>query len=151
MAFERVVLFVLESPSFLYREVGPTPDGFDVASRLSFGLWDALPDRELSKAAQAGKLTTPEEVRRHAERMLADPRAKAKLRGFLLTWLEADGEQDVSKDPRKFPGFDAAVVSDLRTSLELFLDQRFPVRQRHVTRSESTQRVVLICLESQYP
>ena len=122
LAIKRVALFVLESPSFLYREVGPKPDGFDVASRLSFGLWDALPDRELLKAAQAGELSTPEGVRRHAERMLIDPRARAKLRGFLLTWLKADGEQDVAKDPKKFPGFDAAVVSDLRTSLELFLD-----------------------------
>src|SRR5262249_3746628 len=57
-----------------------------------------------------------------AERMLVDPRAKAKLREFLLTWLRADQVQDLAKDAKRFPGFDAAVIGDLRTSLELFLD-----------------------------
>ena len=37
------VLLVLKSPRFLYREIGSDP--YDVASRLSFGLWDSLPDR----------------------------------------------------------------------------------------------------------
>ena len=54
--------------------------------------------------------------------MLADPRAKAKLREFLLTWLKVDQAPDLAKDPKRFPGFDAAVAADLRTSLELFLD-----------------------------
>src|SRR5204863_353770 len=41
-AVTRVVLLVLKSPRFLYREVGGggTPDAYDVASRISFGLWD---------------------------------------------------------------------------------------------------------------
>jgi Protein of unknown function (DUF1588)/Protein of unknown function (DUF1592) len=61
-------------------------------------------------------------VRKHAERMLADPRAEAKLRGFLLHWLRLDIDRDLSKDAKLFPGFDPATVADLRTSLELFLD-----------------------------
>ena len=59
---------------------------------------------------------------KQAERMLPDPRAKAKLREFLLTWLQVDQPHDLTKDPKKFPGFDAATIADLRTSLELFLD-----------------------------
>jgi hypothetical protein len=54
--------------------------------------------------------------------MLGDPRGRSKLREFLLTWLKAEQPHDLNKDAKKFPGFDAAVVSDLRTSLELFLD-----------------------------
>ncbi len=57
-----------------------------------------------------------------AERMLSDRRAKAKVREFLLTWLKADASRDLTKDVQTFPGFDVAVISDLRTSLELFLD-----------------------------
>jgi mono/diheme cytochrome c family protein len=121
-AVKRVILFVLKSPRFLYREVGGGPDGYDVASRLSFALWDSIPDDELLKAAAAGKLATPEQVAIQAERMVADPRTRAKVRSFLLTWLKVEQPPDVSKDPRRFPGFDAAVASDLRASLELFLD-----------------------------
>ena len=59
VAVKRVVLLVLKSPRFLYREVGGGPDAYDVASRLSFGLWDSLPDEELLDAAAAGKLAHP--------------------------------------------------------------------------------------------
>jgi cytochrome c553 len=120
---KRVVIMALKSPRFLYREAGQgAPDSYDVAARLSFALWDALPDKELLTAAAGGQLATRDQVARQAERMLADPRARAKLRGFLLTWLKVDHVPDIAKDPKRFPGFDAAVVTDLRTSLELFLD-----------------------------
>ena len=117
------MLLTLKSPRFLYREVGGGPDGYDVAARLSFGLWDSLPDDELLDAAAAGQARRrASRSPQQAERMLADPRAKAKLREFLLTWLKVDHAPDLAKDPKRFPGFDAAVASDLRTSLELFLD-----------------------------
>src|SRR5262249_53578659 len=44
------------------------------------------------------------------------------LRDFLHTWLKIDHAPDVAKDPKRFPGFGPDVVSDLRTSLDLFLD-----------------------------
>jgi cytochrome c553 len=122
-AVKRVVLLVLESPQFLYREVAGGTDGHDVAARLSFGLWDSLPDEELLRAAAEGKLTTREQVMRQAERMLGDLRARTRLRQFLLAWARADQPREVAKDLRRFPGFDAAAISDLRTSLELFLDE----------------------------
>jgi hypothetical protein len=61
-------------------------------------------------------------VAEQAERMLSDPRARLKLREFLLTWLKADTLADIAKDPQQFPGFDPTLATDLRTSLELFLD-----------------------------
>ena len=97
-------------------------DAYDVASRLSFGLWDSLPDQELLDAAAAGQLATREQVARQAERMLADPRAQAKLREFFLQWLKVDQAPDLAKDRQRFPGFDPAIAADLRTSLDLFLD-----------------------------
>jgi cytochrome c553 len=120
-AVKRVVLFVLKSPRFLYREIDGGRDGYDVASRIAFALWDSLPDEELLKAAGAGQLATREQVARQAERMLGDLRTRAKLREFLLQWLKVDPAPDVAKDGRQFPGFDPAIASDLRTSLELFL------------------------------
>src|SRR5262249_26790425 len=58
-----------------------------------------------------------------AERMLRDPRARAKLRGFFLRWLQLDQVAELPKDPKQFPGFDGSVVTPLRTSLELFLEE----------------------------
>lgn len=121
LTVKRVVLAVLKSPRFLYPDAGSSGP-FAVASRLAFALWDAPPDRELLDAAAAGKLGTRAEVAKQAERMLTDPRAKAKLREFLLTWLKLDEAKELAKDAKRFPGFDEAVASDLRTSLELFLD-----------------------------
>ncbi len=54
--------------------------------------------------------------------MLKDPRARAKINDFFLLWLKVEQPGDLAKDNKLFPGFDPAVGSDLRTSLELFLD-----------------------------
>ncbi len=119
---KRVVLLAFKSPRFVMREPTTGGDAYDIASRLSFALWDSIPDDGLLKDISNGWLKTPEQVRKHAERMLNDPRAQAKLRGFLLHWLRMDVDRDFGKDTKLYPGFDAAAVADLRSSLELFLD-----------------------------
>ena len=84
-AVKRVVLLVLKSPRFLYREIGgKSPDGYDVASRLSFGLWDSLPDQPLLDAAAASQLSTRDQVVRQAGRMVGDLHARSKLRDLFL-------------------------------------------------------------------
>jgi Protein of unknown function (DUF1592)/Protein of unknown function (DUF1588)/Protein of unknown function (DUF1585) len=93
-----------------------------VASRISFALWDSLPDVSLLEAAAAGRLKTREQIAGQAQRMLNDLRAQAKIRDFFLQWLKVDPAPDLSKDPGRFPGFDQHIASDLRTSLQLFLD-----------------------------
>jgi mono/diheme cytochrome c family protein len=150
-AVKRVALLVLKSPRFLYREVGSGPalpldgslataavhaasgssasstnraalDPYNVASRLSFALWDSLPDETLLKAAAAGTLVTRDQVVCQAERMIQDPRCRSKMRDFFLQWLKVDHVPELAKDPHRFPGFDQHLACDLRTSLELFLD-----------------------------
>ncbi len=125
IAVKRVVLFALKSPRFLYPEIpdGEQPDAYDVATRLALALWDSIPDPTLLKAAGEGKLKTREQIAAQADRMLDDPRTRAKLRGFFHHWLELERAESIAKDPKAFPGFDAAVLADLRTSLELFLDE----------------------------
>jgi hypothetical protein len=122
-ALRRSLLLVLMSPRFLYTELrDSTVDDFDVAARLSFSIWDSIPDEELTKAAAAGQLRNKDQIAQQAQRMLKDPRAKAKVNEFFHHWLPLDAADDISKDPQAFPGFDESVVSDLRTSLQLFLD-----------------------------
>ncbi len=121
-AVKRVVLLALKSPRFLYLGLDNSkPDDFTVASRLSFDLWDSLPDAELHKAAVAHTLHTREQIAVQARRMLADPRARAKMQSFLHHWLQVDRIEDVAKDSKLFPGFTPEIIADLRTSLNLFL------------------------------
>ncbi|MDA1275994.1 MAG: DUF1592 domain-containing protein [Verrucomicrobia bacterium] len=121
----RAILFVLQSPNFLYTDLAPegeSPSQHTIASRLSFALWDSIPDKQLLDAAISGALTTAEQIEAQARRMIADPRARAKIRGFFHEWLELD-ERDLAKDKSLFPEFDEAVIADLRYSLNLFLEQ----------------------------
>ncbi len=122
-AVKRAVLAILQSPRFLYPEVGSQKDDFTVATRLAQGAWDSLPDKQLLAAAGGGKLRTEDQVAAQARRMMSDPRTKVKLAGFFEHWLKLDMEADLLKDPESFPGFDVALVADLRRSLETFVER----------------------------
>lgn len=121
VAAKRAFIFTLSNPAFLYPGIGPQDD-YAVASRLALALWDSVPDAPLLKAAAAGQLKTEAQVRQHAQRMMKDPRAKAKLRDFLHDWLHVEEGAEIAKDQKEYPGFDQGVVMDLRTSLDLFAE-----------------------------
>jgi hypothetical protein len=121
VAAKRAFIFTLSNPAFLYPGVGPQDD-YAVASRLALTLWDSVPDNALLQAAAAGQLKTEAQVRKQAQRLLKDPRAKAKLRDFLHHWLHVEEGAEIAKDQQEYPGFDQAVVMDLRTSLDLFTE-----------------------------
>jgi hypothetical protein len=121
-AVKRVVLLALKSPQFLYLGLPQKPDDYEIASRISYALWDSAPDAELLKAAEQGKLHTPEETRAQSRRLLADNRAHAKIYYFLQKWLDMDRGDDLAKDPKAYPEFTPEIAADLRASLKLFLD-----------------------------
>jgi mono/diheme cytochrome c family protein len=121
-AVRRVVMLALKSPRFLYREIGGENNTFNIASRLSFGLWDCPPDNQLWNGANGNSLDSRVKVARFADRMVNNPRTRTKLREFFHYWLKLDHLTDVSKDAEQFAGFDKTLQSDLRTSLELTID-----------------------------
>ncbi|HVK06573.1 MAG TPA: DUF1592 domain-containing protein, partial [Armatimonadaceae bacterium] len=123
-AVKRVVLLALKSPRFLYRELGSgkAPDAYDVASRLSFTLWDSIPDNALLQAAASGALSTREQIAAQAQRMAADPRAWNKQREFFYQWLKVDHYPDLAKDPKRYAGFTPQAAADLRASFDLTLE-----------------------------
>ncbi|WP_010582091.1 DUF1592 domain-containing protein [Schlesneria paludicola] len=127
IAVNRVVLLVLKSPRFLYRELGANPenanDPYDVASRIAFAAWDSLPDQGLRESAESGRLVKREEIVAQAQRMVQDSRTRSKLREFILRWLRVERVVDLSKDADQFPDFDSLIADDLRTSLELSVDE----------------------------
>jgi hypothetical protein len=123
ISLRRVVMLALKSPRFLYREAGMgKADPYAIASKLSFGLWDSIPDQQLLDAAASGGLKTPELVKVQAERLAASPRAWSKLRDFLYLWLKVDDVPTIVKNNKSFPEFDTATSADLRTAFDLFLE-----------------------------
>ncbi|MEP6652868.1 MAG: DUF1592 domain-containing protein [Myxococcales bacterium] len=92
-----VVTAMLQSPQFLYQvEVGTPAPGetgvqvlspYELASRLSFLLWDSIPDDALLNSARDGKLATSADVRAAADRMLGDARARPAIIRFAREWI----------------------------------------------------------------
>jgi hypothetical protein len=113
----------LKSPQFLYLGLDDArPNDFVIATRLSYALWDSLPNEELRKLAAQGALHTREQISQQSRRMLNDPRAHAKMLGFFHHWLQMDRVENLPKDEKLFPGFTSAIIADLRASLDLFLE-----------------------------
>jgi len=121
----------LQSPHFVYRpEIGGflRPDGkvtltgFEIASRLSYALWNTMPDDALLASAEGGKLGTAAGVEDEARRLLADPRAKDTLVRFHDQLYDADQYLGLEKSTSQYPDFDPAVGEDMRKELSLFVD-----------------------------
>jgi len=127
-ALRMAVRSVLVSPRFLYViEVGEPDPGpvvrltqHEVASRLALYLWRSVPDEELLAVADSAALSTREEVGEQARRMLADPRAQSTLEDFALQWMALENVAGLTKSSQKYPDFDAALASDLRTETLTF-------------------------------
>lgn len=122
-ALRRVVLLALKSPRFLYRDLEPGDDAFDRAERLSFALLDSAPDKQLLEAAKNGELETDDQLRQHAWRLVGDYRSRARLLGFLRSWLNVDSLDEIAKDAELYPDFTPQLASDMRVSLDLLLEQ----------------------------
>ncbi|HMD50808.1 MAG TPA: DUF1592 domain-containing protein, partial [Bryobacteraceae bacterium] len=128
---EQVVTAVLASPDFLYRAIrgpkGTTPGAefaltdLELASRLSFFLWNTGPDDELLTLASAGGLTKPGVLEKQVTRMLADPKASSLVSSFGMKWLNLTTLDSVQPDPKLFPVFNEALRHDFAKETEAFL------------------------------
>jgi hypothetical protein len=108
-----VVEAMLQSPNFLFRleeTANPKWKPYATASRLSYALWDTMPDAALLESAASGELSTPQGVEKSARRMLADARARQALDEFVSQWLRFDRVLNASKDRRRFPKFNREVA-----------------------------------------
>ena len=109
-----VVEAMLQSPHFLFRvERGASsPDAqFEIASRLSYFLWDTMPSDDLLRAAGRGELATVEQIEATARRMLEDPRARSAMEEFLAQWMRFDRVLEATRDRRRFREFNAEVAA----------------------------------------
>lgn len=94
------------SPDFLYH-VEPTGalDDFALASRLSYFLWNSMPDDRLIELATAGTLHTPAVLRSEVERLLLDGKAQRFVEDFLGQWLKLRQIASTDPDRKLYPEF----------------------------------------------
>ncbi|MEM9282577.1 MAG: DUF1592 domain-containing protein [Verrucomicrobiota bacterium] len=86
--FQATLKALLCSPSFLYfHETSDQLDDFALANRLSYFLWNSMPDDRLFKLAQRGELSDPEVLRHEANRMIGDEKAASFFNRFTYQWL----------------------------------------------------------------
>jgi len=125
---EQVVAAVLASPEFLYRAIR-APQGvltdLELASRLSFFLWNTGPDEELLALAAANRLTKCGAMEGQVKRMLADPRASSLVTSFAMKWLNLTSLDQVKPDPMLFPGFSDQLRNDFLKEAEAFVGSIF--------------------------
>jgi len=131
-----VMQAMLQSPHFLYRiEFGmPAPiDGdvvelssWEVASRLSYLLWNTMPDDALFEAAERDELRDPEQIEFQARRMLETPRAREAVKNFHRQWLGLDDIEPRilanGKDEEIYPEYYDGLPTLWRLETEAFID-----------------------------
>lgn len=103
-----VIEAMLQSPAFLFRldeSEDPRWAPYAAASRLSYALWDSMPDEELFRAAERNELASRRQFEAQMERMLADPKAERAWNEFVAQWLRFDRLTSASKDRRRFPKY----------------------------------------------
>ncbi len=121
-----LVTAILSSPDFLYRAISTSPipgqsrplNDLELASRLSFFLWNQGPDEELLGLAAGKRLSDPKVLNAQAERMLKDPRAESLVENFALAWLNLDELEQVEPEDRRFT---AEMRKNFETEIRLFL------------------------------
>jgi hypothetical protein len=128
----QTIATMLQSPHFLYRverSVTGDPfaervalDGFEIATRLSFALWNSIPDDALLAAAASGALGTEDGVREEATRMLEDPRADVALLRFHHLLLATAGYSQITREnPDLFPEYTPQHRASMVGEVEAFV------------------------------
>lgn len=146
---EKALRALLISPDFLFRvERDPKSaaagtvyrvSDLELASRLSFFLWSSVPDDDLLKVAEQGRLHEPATLDAQVRRMLADPRSDALVQNFAGQWLSLRNLAVAKPDPDLFPEFDEGLAAAFREETDLFFS--------HVLRED---RSVLELLDANY-
>ena len=131
-AIELAIQATLMSPSFLFRfepvldesspSVEPLGD-FELASRLSYFIWESMPDEPLFAAARAGRLGDPTELRSQVERMLDDPKAAALVDRLAREWLSTDRIDYLTPSAALYPEFDRALLAGMKEETNLFIGE----------------------------
>lgn len=130
------LLVVLTSPQFLFLvETSKTPepeplDSYELASKLSYFLWNGPPDSRLLQLAGNG--TLPRQLNAEVGRMIADAKFARFASEFASQWLALDKFQVVEIDRKKFPKLTINARNQLKQEpvefLKYLVRENLPVR-----------------------
>lgn len=134
--FERSVRPMLKaavlSPWFLFRieedwaldtESVHRISDHELATRLSYFLWGTMPDDELRKIADEGRLSDSEVLRQQTQRMLDDKRARHLVDDFAVQWLHLEELDHALPSEDNFPEFDAKLRTSMRGEVLMFFEK----------------------------
>jgi hypothetical protein len=139
-AVEYAVLFLLQSPEFLYvvelgedipadhEDADPRDatrkrlTALELVTRISFFLTDTTPSADLLDAAEDGQVETEEQIRSVAEQLLADPAAKQALSAFYAESLFLEHLDTKLKDAEIFPDYDVDLARSMRTEVQKLIE-----------------------------
>jgi hypothetical protein len=131
--YRGAIAAMLCSPRFLYfDEPEGELDDFALASRLSYFLWNTMPDEALFADAKAGTLKDVETLQKHFNRMLADARSDEFVDSFLWAWLRLKNSVVMSPDLMKFPDYhrnriSEAMLGETRAFFRYLLTENLPL------------------------
>ncbi len=127
------------APDFLYHvePVGEL-DQVALANRLSYFLWNSIPDQELSQRAAASELHQAQTLHAEVERMLDDPRSQRFVDDFVSQWLKlrliAANDPDNKLYPEFSPYLQDSMVAETQAYFRSLLDLNLDVS--HLVRSD---------------
>lgn len=117
-SIKEALVVVLTSPQFLYlieNSETPKPEvlaDFELASKLSYLLWNTSPDAELINLAQKGQLN--KNLDKQITRMIAHKNFYNFSKSFTYEWLHLDMFDKVEIDRKKYPALNKHVKSHVK-------------------------------------
>lgn len=128
LGLQYAVAGLLQSPSFLYRvEIGAPVaaddplyvrlDGYELASRLSYLVWNTTPDDALLDAAAAGELDGDAGIQAQVDRLVASPRAADGVIQLFVDMFDLDALLSLQKDAVLLPKFSPTIGAAMREEM----------------------------------
>ncbi len=120
-----VVSAMLQSPNFLYRLVLPSAakdlGGYEIASRLSFALWNSTPDDALLNAAGTNQLADAAQTTTQVKRLLSDARFSSQLTRFHSQVFDWARIERAAPSTTLWSGFTPAHIDAMKKEADLFV------------------------------
>lgn len=120
------LIAVLCSPDFLYlseprdQDTSRALTDHELAARMSYFLWSSMPDDELFRLAEAGRLRDDRVIDEQVARLLKDPKSRELVKNFTGQWLGLRQLGRVVPDKKLFPLYDEHLQESLAGETESF-------------------------------
>lgn len=146
VGLQHAVAGLLQSPHFLYRVELGEPEGdrvrldaWEVASRLSYLVWNTTPDDALLDAAARGDLDDAEGLSVEVERLLESPRAREGTVQVFVDMLDLDALHSLQKDGTLLPAFTPTIGPAMREEMVRVIEDTV-IERRDVRRLFDTRK-----------